>query len=291
MRCDECQALIEVYFDGELAEGSAARIAEHVAACDSCAGAFDMLERERDFYLKQEFDVDVSPDFWPGVFAKAQIGRQARSGRGKPSFKEAIARTLGGLFSLKIGPAAVTALLILSVGVTIGLMEYLHSREKGDDSATVTPGARDKVAPSAKRGVEGTSKRDGASQAGASHGLNSAGGSQNQPPGPGALTQSGSKRHRPNVRRGQGPEELVREAEQKYLAAIALLAKDANRRRPHLDHVAQAQFEQTLTAIDRAIAGTRRAVREHPGDPLAAQYMLAAYAKKVDVLRQMVSDE
>jgi hypothetical protein len=92
------------------------------------------------------------------------------------------------------------------------------------------------------------------------------------------------------ARRRLAPEELVREAEQKYLAAIALLSRDANRRRSRLDSEALAQFDQTLAAVDRAIAGTRRVARGRPDDPVAVQYMLAAYAKKVDVLRQMVSD-
>jgi hypothetical protein len=92
------------------------------------------------------------------------------------------------------------------------------------------------------------------------------------------------------AQRRQAPEELVREAEQKYLAAIALLSRDANRRRSRLDSETVAQFDQTLAAIDRAIAGARRAARGRPDDPVAVQYMLTAYAKKVDVLRQMVSD-
>jgi hypothetical protein len=89
--------------------------------------------------------------------------------------------------------------------------------------------------------------------------------------------------------RGLSPDELVREAEQKYLAAIAILSRDVNRRRSRLDADTRARFEQTLAAVDRTIAGTRRAVRQHPGDPVAVQYMLTAYAKKVEVLREMAS--
>ena len=81
----------------------------------------------------------------------------------------------------------------------------------------------------------------------------------------------------------------MREAEQKYLAAISILSRDVNRRRSRLDPETVARFEQTLAAVDRTIAGTRRAVREHPDDPVAVQYMLTAYAKKIDVLREMAS--
>jgi hypothetical protein len=88
----------------------------------------------------------------------------------------------------------------------------------------------------------------------------------------------------------QTPDELVRKAEQKYLAAIALLSRDASRQQSRLDPEALAQFDQALAAVDRTIIGTRRAVRAHPNDPVAVQYMLTAYAKKVEVLRQMVNN-
>jgi hypothetical protein len=83
-------------------------------------------------------------------------------------------------------------------------------------------------------------------------------------------------------------DELVREAEQKYVEAIAMLSRDVKRRRSRLDAETAARFERTLTAVDRTIADTRRAARRHPGDPVAAKYMLTAYARKVDVLREMV---
>jgi hypothetical protein len=92
-----------------------------------------------------------------------------------------------------------------------------------------------------------------------------------------------------DARRGDTPDELVRDAERKYVAAIALLARDVRRRRSALEAGEAARFERTLAAVDRAIAETRRAARRRPADPLAAQYMLAAYSKKVDLLRDMAS--
>jgi hypothetical protein len=86
------------------------------------------------------------------------------------------------------------------------------------------------------------------------------------------------------------PEQLVREAEQKYVAAIALLSKEVDRRRTEIDPLVLARFDSALAAIDRTIEDTRRAVRQSPNDPIALQYMLAAYAKKVDVLREIAND-
>jgi hypothetical protein len=88
-------------------------------------------------------------------------------------------------------------------------------------------------------------------------------------------------------RQESAPDRLVREAEGKYLAAIRLLSRDVGSRRARLDDDTRARFERTLAAVDRTIADTRRAAREHPRDPVAVQYMLTAYAKKVEVLREM----
>jgi hypothetical protein len=48
-----------------------------------------------------------------------------------------------------------------------------------------------------------------------------------------------------------------------------------------------ARFDSALTDIDRTIKDTRRVVRDNPEDPIALQYLLAAYSKKVDALRGM----
>jgi hypothetical protein len=50
-----------------------------------------------------------------------------------------------------------------------------------------------------------------------------------------------------------------------------------------------ARFDAALGDIDRTIKDTRRVVNENPGDPIALQYLLAAYSKKVDVLREMTA--
>ena len=83
------------------------------------------------------------------------------------------------------------------------------------------------------------------------------------------------------------PEQLVREAEQKYLSAIAILEKDVTRNKSKLDPTMVVRFEKAMVDIDNTIAETRRAVRENPEDPIALQYMLSAYAKKIDVLREV----
>jgi hypothetical protein len=69
-----------------------------------------------------------------------------------------------------------------------------------------------------------------------------------------------------------------------------MLSRNANRKRSQMDPATLARLDQAINSIDRTIAGTRQAVRQHPDDPIAVQYMLAAYARKVDVLREIAAN-
>src|SRR5207247_1317229 len=94
-------------------------------------------------------------------------------------------------------------------------------------------------------------------------------------------------KRQPKMAGAPTPDELVRQAEEKYLAAIAILSDDVKKRREQLDPNALEQFELVLASIDKTIAETRNAVRKYPDDPVAVQYMMTAYSKKVEVLREM----
>jgi hypothetical protein len=89
--------------------------------------------------------------------------------------------------------------------------------------------------------------------------------------------------HQPSV------EQLVQEAESKYLTAIALLEKDLRRKSSHLDPAVRARLAETIAAIDFNIEETRRVASKNPEDPVAVQYMLTAYAKKVEVLKELAN--
>ena len=87
------------------------------------------------------------------------------------------------------------------------------------------------------------------------------------------------------------PDQLVREAQQKYLAAISMLSRDVNRHRSQLDPIMLRAIRCPRLGTSIApVEDTRRVVNENPGDPIALQYLLAAYSKKVDVLREMTAE-
>ena len=81
----------------------------------------------------------------------------------------------------------------------------------------------------------------------------------------------------------------VRRAEREYIQAIQLLSEIVDRRMPSLDPTLAAKFRMHLKAIDENIAETRKAYYQRPSDPELAQFMLAAYSKKIELLQQMVT--
>jgi hypothetical protein len=172
---------------------------------------------------------------------------------------------------VRLGPLPIAALLILSIGVTAGVMNFLNSRthqpvltarlaEPTPETTPVSETSKSELPVDNKSQVPQTTR--------------------SRPIDPVSI----AKRNR------QRPDELVRDAERKAHLDRALRPRHAERRRSSLDPEELARFDQALAAVDRTIAGTRVAVRAHPHDPVAVQYMLAAYARKVDVLRQMITD-
>jgi len=81
----------------------------------------------------------------------------------------------------------------------------------------------------------------------------------------------------------------IARAEKEYEQAIRLLSDIVEKRKATLDPRLVAELEKNLKAIDENIAATRKAFRENPSDPEYALYMLAAYARKVDLLQEVAS--
>jgi len=237
------------------------------------------LSAEQSIYAGYQPDVEISPELWVGVRQGLEIARPA---------SQRFRSWLRNVFALPpvSGPVAV-GLVVLAVVLTVVVMRYVSSssnkeisgRANTQDAAQPAPEVPDKtvaVRPdkSETPSTRGSSDKDNATK-------------------PTVLTTTGDRRlpspARSNVFRTKDPRQLVREAEQKYLAAIAMLSRNVDRKKSRLDSATAAELEQALSSIDRTIAATRKVVRQHPDDPVAAQYMLTAYAKKVDVLRELVN--
>jgi hypothetical protein len=290
MTCDECLLLMEDDLDAELDGRTASLLAAHLAGCSSCAKEYCTLCREREIYAQYSRDVEVPPALWAAV--RTRLERDLKSPRFTlwRSLRQWVAAVI---VVPRFTPMLTASLILVAIGMTAVVMRIVNLRQneakggvssqeaKRDDRqpfqpAIPTPGstpergaAKLEAQPPTSQGL---SIREFKSQVESSSGV---------PRKKAAVAPRG--RQAPTV------EELVAQAEQKYLAAIAILSRDVKKRDTKLEPVLRARFEETLVAIDRTIADTRQAVGQRPTDPEAVRYMLTAYAKKVEVLQEMAS--
>jgi hypothetical protein len=282
MKCEDYLPIIESYVDGELDGQMAQRVRTHLATCDSCQDFVAELRQEQDVYALYQREVDITPALWAAVEARIEKERPVRS----PNFFGSLSKWVAGLMGTpRLSPALAAALIIATVGATVVTMKYLNapqtteipqvaqSRPANENPVVENKGERPPV------GGE-TPKVADASPA-----------PRTPEHGRPAEERSAAERPKPVVKQpskpAPTPEQLVREAEQKYLSAIAILEKDVRGNKSKLDPMMVVRFEKAMVDIDNTIAETRRAVRENPEDPIALQYMLSAYAKKIDVLREI----
>jgi hypothetical protein len=303
MNCQECEKFLEEYLDGELDARATQIVASHLAACEACARGYDALVSEASLYASYERGVEVSPRLWDGVEARI---RAERTG-GEVGLLQRVSAWLAPLLTVpRFSPALTAALLLVAIVLTVGVMKLTGTRSqsqkndteiaRGDAQLNINRNAQ--PAPTTTRHAETSTPAPTETPASAPNS------SPVSKPSPENRKSPANERKRTNELNGnaqilnagnttatqsreQTPEQLVREAEQRYIAAIQMLQRDVATKRTKLDPQTVARFDQSLAAIDRSIAETRRTVAQHASDPVAVQYMLSAYAKKVEVLREM----
>jgi hypothetical protein len=296
MKCEECQEFLDEYLDGEVEGKLAARMGAHVSGCASCSKLYEEHRQEQELYARYQRDVEVTPALWAGVEARIKQEMGSRASRpGPPRFAQSrfgagLRGRLAGLLSApRFSPALAAALVLAAIGLTVAVMSFMQSRN--DRIVAVETAGRAGDRDSANRPAEPAQPKAGDNKNEVAGG----GGETNEPPSAEKESRPAPQkqlvaRAQPAPRKQPDPMRLVQEAEQKYLAAIAILSRDVNHRRSQIDPTVLARFDNALADIDRTIQDTRRVVREHPDDPVALQYLLSAYAKKVDALREMAVD-
>ena len=271
MKCEDCIAAIEEYLDNELGNSQAERVRSHLSACAECAGVYEALEQEHLIYARYQRDIKISPAMWTSIESKIkpEPAREVSPGR---SLRELLA----GLFATpRLSFAYTVALVLIAVGATVLVMSYL---QKGaSNNPTEFAGNKGvQTQPPPARVEQPAAPQTPGPQDGANNNIE-----------PGSKVATAPRPKPRVVKQPPSPEQLVREAEEKYLSAIAILTRDVNRNRSKLDPLVLAKFENALASINRTIEETRAAARGNPDDPIALQYMLSAYSKKVEILREM----
>ena len=306
MKCQDCELFLEEYLDGETDERASAGIAAHLKTCAACSAAYDGLAAERSLYASYEREVEVTPALWVGV--EARLRAESREAGGKVGFL----RRLSGWFAPllvapRFSPALTAAMVVAAVVGTAVVMKSIggsntkppqlaEAGKQPNAAATVTaavasesptpePPSPPATAPFSS--PQPTAKPKTVSPRPDPNKLEVAGGGQT--PKPPKLDKQPAGSRPPRVETATAADRLVREAEQRYVAAIRILERDVKTRRPKLDADTRARFDETLASIDRTISETRKSARQHGNDPVAVQYMLSAYAKKVEVMREMAA--
>ncbi len=315
MKCQECELLIEEYLDGELEARAAGGVRAHLAACAACAEARGAVVAEGAFYAAYEREVEVTPRLWGGVEARIRAGR---SGEGEVGLLQRISLWLAPLLTApRFSPALTGALVVIAVLATVGAMslrgpsagenqneiaKHDGAGSSGDDhrnanaataptqDAQPAPGRTPEqgIAPGPEQQPQSSPVQSAPREEHASVSRPKKGSREKISPAPG-VNGGQLAGYQPNVQLPpvRSADLLVREAEKRYQAAIKILERDVRGRRSQLDRETLARFDETLGSIDRTIAETRKAVRQQSSDPVAVQYMLSAYAKKVEVMREM----
>lgn len=277
MNCERCQIELEDFLYGELEAARGAQVRTHLAACASCAAVRDELAGEQEIFTQfyEQTALEPSAALWDAIHAR--IGAQPITIK-PPTANERRQKALLGLASLGwlLRPvvlrqtAFALALIALSVAATLFFLKRDDERRRDlvnrgtpmpQASATITP----QPAPTSEVAVA-------------------------SPKGPAPVK---TKQAVP-PRASRGPlndqqlmDQQIARAAREYQKAITLLDQAVAKRKDSLDPNLFKQYETSLALIDNSIAASRRALRERPDDLAAGQFLLAAYAKKVELMQDI----
>ncbi|HEX8179290.1 MAG TPA: zf-HC2 domain-containing protein [Pyrinomonadaceae bacterium] len=306
MKCQEVSIVLADYFDGELAERHSQTVAAHLAACADCAAAYAELEREQELFMRYERDVEVTPQLWHAVAARiaAEQAEPDTVAAAAPLGARLRGWLAGALTVPRFSPALTAALVLVAIALTAGAMRLMNKGAGAPVVATVqTPAPAPATNANANSPAVGLPSAPVERDQQSPKFIAATERPQSQtPPAPKRRAEKHdklqpaneaarieeAKLQTPPTPREQTAEDLVRDAAAKYQKAIEILARDVDKRRSRFDAETLARFDDTLKALDRTIAETRRAaLGQGNSDPVAVQYMLTAYEKKVEVLREM----
>jgi len=299
MRCEEVLAQLEDYSYGELGDRVSLRLATHLRDCQTCRRAYEEILKENELYTSYTRDIEVTPAMWEAVRARTVLadGRQLRLSlitrlsnwlRAKfalPAARLATARQLA--FALALVAATITTTLIVKNYLDGRGQENPVARQK-EVSGHVEQPAKDQQGPAKSQQESSTRGEDrgaikGKEQLGPSMAI-----SPSKKPGPNRLIKRKQPESNPSLDSALNiAQQKIQRAEREYLSAINILTQVVNRRKASMDPALLAEYKKNLDIIDRSIEACRIARAKHPNDPVVAEFLLAAYAKKVSLLQEM----
>jgi hypothetical protein len=282
MNCERCQTELEDFLYGEVGQARSAEIRAHLAACATCSAARAELEREREVFARfyEQTAIEPAAEMWQAI--RARIGEE-QVGQNQTGWLE---RLRAGTFGWLLAPALLrqVAFAILLIALSVALTTiYLKRGERSEKD--VAGGAKTSPTPAPAPSLVPTSAPSPSNEL--------AGGNEKTRPTPKANQPAVDRAAvdrvvpKPQLTDQELMNRQIARAEREYQKAVRMLDQAIAKRRDTLDPALVKEYEASLALIDNSIAASRRALRERPDDPTAGQFLLAAYAKKVELMQDI----
>jgi negative regulator of sigma E activity len=263
------EGTLQAWLDGELAANEAANVAAHLNSCPQCAATARTVEAESLLLseaLAAEFAATVPTETLRRRMdsAIAEL-HQARIPAARRSRWSEFSEFFGSFRPLAYASVAAMILIAAIVGFVYLKNQKTTSVANNNKPSILTPAPKESPQQVAEQ----------------PHG-----------PVPDPISSTAPERiaYKPKpTRPTKAAEPDARSLawqERQYESAIAKL-DGALKTQPPMRPALQVEYEYNIAVIDNAIATTRDAAKKNPKDPLANQFMLAAYQSKVDFMNQI----
>lgn len=264
--CQECQFELEDYLVGEVEISRDSEIRAHLASCAACAELRDAIERENRLYAEfyRQTALTPGPEMWASIRERLSFE--------KPAAESWWRKLLSGQAWMWIfSPAMLrqAAFAIVLIAVSVGVTAYLLNRDRD----------RGPVVARNDKPVETLTPSPSTAPVG--------------PIATGATLERPAEKAPRSVTapRPVSEEDLIRRqlarAEREYQGAIRLLDTAIAKRKDRFDPEVLRQYEASLALIDRSIGESRRAFRADSRDLAAGQFLIAAYARKIELMQDI----
>lgn len=276
MNCERCQTELEDFLYGELAESQSAAVRTHLAECAACAQERDALERENEIFAEyyEQTALEPAPEIWEAIRTRIHAETPAVAPQPEPAgwFRHLQTWLAGSLVVRQLAFGA--ALVLLSVAATTLYFktQQLPQNELARQTPAPTPSA-----PVAQPTLAPTPAPTPADNQLAVQTPNTA--PANRP----------AVKTKPQLSEAQQIQNQIARAEREYQGAIKLLDRVIARNRDQYAPGLLKQYESSLALIDNSIAESRRALRERPEAAASGQFLLAAYAKKLELMQEIAN--
>lgn len=287
MNCERCQTELEDFLYGEVGQARSAEIRAHLLACATCSAARAELERENEVFARfyEQTAIEPAAEMWQAI--RARIGEESLSQSRVEHQTGWLERLRAGTFGWLLAPTLLrqVAFAILLIALSVALTTIYLKRGEREEKNLAGGGAKTTPTPAPQPSLVPTPAPSPSNEL--------AGRNEKTRPTP-KVSQPAVDRaaidrvvHKPQLTDQELMNRQIARAEREYQKAVRMLDQAIAKRRNTLDPALVKEYETSLALIDSSIAASRRALRERPADPTASQFLLAAYAKKVELMQDI----